>query len=318
MSAPFPLDPDSDPFSPLQFTHSQEDAKYGNAWAYLNYAEHQQQADARPYTRMPAIDIKETDARRWVAWWTTLSHRIRMEGSGVLVPVLRDAVLQEPVIEWMLHRLLSTPPSEAMFRLLIRPHQQALLRGEAARRERVIRMALEVFWGEDVLRHVPASWHADILAASAAYQAAWSSRQDLPLRVPRRYDASNGRVEGAGICHFVAQRFRAEGMIEVEGLVTPGHDQAVIAEGFLAYALAHASQIWRDRESIECDLRQQAKTQQAELGRRLGALTACLGLWLAGDVNPNHVLWRMNSFWPEPLFADYHAAQAILLPEDGQ
>lgn len=305
-------------FSSYDFAKSQEpDSKYGMAMAFLEA----QTADGEVKPFRP-FDIRTGTAHDTVAWWVALVHRIRCEGRRILVPLLRGEILQDPVSARMLHWLFTTPPTAKQYRERVAPHRKILLAGETRRWAMIRRLVLEALWGKHVLKHVPAEWHAEILARSAALQQqeadCFKRDEGLPtrcFRIPAQADLK----EIAAVCHFIAGIYRKEGEVGTEPYVYANrwNNGAVrIADAFFAYALEQAGQTWRDKAIVGETIRQREKALQAELVRRFDALTAGLCDLLARDSNPDHLLARMNSFWPENLFNDYRAAIEHLAGSD--
>src|SRR3989338_7324509 len=146
-----------DPFSGYDFAKSQEpDEKYGIAHAFLDAAERPEVANTKPF---PPFDIRLGYTKRLVAYWTTVAHRIRMEGSGILVPLAYGDSLRDIATPFMLHHLFTTPPSAKRYRELVKPIQTQLLKTDAEDKRLTRRLALEVFWGKDILKCIPETWH---------------------------------------------------------------------------------------------------------------------------------------------------------------
>jgi hypothetical protein len=304
-----------DPFSSYQFSKSQDDGeKYGIAGAFLEAA---QQPDAAIEPFVP-FDIRCGSTKRFIAWWVTLAHRLRMQGRRILVPLLQGDTLRDSTTEFMLYWAISTPPSAKRYRELVAPLRKLLLDNEAANRAQIRRLVLEVFWGDDVLKRVPQTRHASVLERSAAIR-----QQEIDCRVPgeglptKKFHVPEnvGRDEVAAFCHFLAQVFQDEGMGGAEPYVYANRwhiDTPPIAAPFFAYALEQGGQTWRDKTAVRANIVHREKALQGELARRFDALTAYFCTLLTEDSNPDHLLWRMNSFWVDELFADYREAQQYL------
>ena len=305
-----------DLFSGYDFAKSQEpDEKYGIARAFLDAAERPEVADTKPF---PPFDIRLGSAKRLVAYWTTVAHRICMEGSGILVPLADGDSLRDSVTPFMLHCLFTTPPSAKRYRELVKPIQTALLKADAEDKRLTRRLALEVFWGKDILKCIPEAWHAKVLERSNVL---WQQEvedyvhgEGCPTK-KFRIAANADRREISAVCHFLSRLFQQEGMIGAEGYLPSSRwrdDPPPIGDPFLAYAIDHAGQTWRDKTTARIDIMQREKALQQELARRVAALTAYFTCLLENDSIPDHLLWRMSSFWPEDMFADYHEAQRYL------
>jgi hypothetical protein len=72
-----------DPFSSADFSRSQQpEQKYGIAHAFLDAALRCEPANGK---LLPTFDIRHGSAKRLVAYWVTVVHRVRCEGSGMFV-----------------------------------------------------------------------------------------------------------------------------------------------------------------------------------------------------------------------------------------
>jgi len=293
-SGRIPIDPDFAPFSPLFFTTSQGDGKHGWAQAFLE-AQAPTHSGAEAYDfALPAIDSRQISAQAWVAWWTTLTHRLRMQGIGILPRLIAQGLLQDEASQSLLHLLFSTPPTQMLFRRQAHHILQALQTAEARRCHRIAQSALAVFWRDSTNETLPAE-------------------ESTPAMLPPWPDDLDTDAALAFLGSLALRRQHGETLgIVVETLLDNATRHGFTA-CWLTTALHTASQTWRDEDAVTVDLRLQAKTRQAELGRRLASLSAALQLWLDDDTNPDHILQRMNAYWPEPFFSDYRAAQDFVI-----
>lgn len=305
-----------DPFSSYDFSKSQQpNEKYGIAHAFLDAAERPELASANP---LPPFDIRQGSAKRLVAYWVTVAHRLRCKGSGILVPLHHQA-LQDSASRAMLWTLFSWPPTTKDYCRIVAPAKMLLMQREAARHKLIRRMTLEIFWGKNVLRCLPQALHADVQKRS---EELWQQEILEPHgegRPSSKFAISSDadEVEIGAACHFLSRVFQGEGMLGAEGYLLANErrwrgEPAPIADAFLAYAIDLAGQTWRDKASVRQDIQQREKSLQAELKRRLDALEAGFVYLLEHDTNPNPLLCRMSSFWPDDMFADYREAQRYI------
>lgn len=305
-----------DPFSSYDFSKSQQpETKYGIACAFLHAAGQLDAASIKPF---PQFDIRLGSSKRLVAYWTTVAHRIRMEGSGILVHLFHGDALRDYTTEFMLYWLFTMPPSAKRYRELVAPGTKMLLAGEARRKALIRRLTLETFWGKNVLKYLPETWHARVVERSDAI---WQQETENVVpgegRPTHKFHipANADEAEIAAFCHFLSRVFQRDGMMGAEGYVISNrwcNGTLPIGDPFLAYALDHAGQTWRDKVAVRTDIMQREKALQDELARRQAALTAYFICLLENDTNPNHLLWRMSSFWTEDMFTDYRDAQRYI------
>lgn len=303
-------------FSSYSFSQSQQpNEKYAIAHAFLDAAERPKVAYADPF---PPFDIRMGSAKRLVAYWVTLAHLLRCKGSGILVP-LHNQALQDSASRAMLWTLFSRPPSARDYRRIVAPAKAELLQREAARHQLIRRMTLEIFWGKDVLRCLPPALHAAVQKRSDEF---WQQEILEPHGEGRPSSKfaiapDADEVEIGAACHFLARVFQGDGMWGTEGYLLANErrwrgEPAPIADAFLVYALDRAGRTWCDKAGIREEIKQREKSLHAELKRRLDALEAGFIYLLEHDTNPDSLLARMSSFWPDDLFADYREAQRFL------
>ena len=142
-----------DPFSSADFSRSQQpEQKYGIAHAFLDAALRCEPANGK---LLPTFDIRHGSAKRLVAYWVTVAHRVRCEGSGMLMS-LHNQALQDSASTHMLWTLFSTPPSAKDYRRIVAPaktsasKRRASLRLVSAIECWVTRLTLSLGWPNTV------------------------------------------------------------------------------------------------------------------------------------------------------------------------
>jgi hypothetical protein len=302
-----------DPFSAYDFAASQKhEAKYGLAAIFLEPPER--------FTEMrdfPPFDIRHVSSRELIAYWVSLAQRIRMEGAAVMVKLL-DA-LRDDVSRNMLRVFLASPGSAQDFRQRVKPWRERLLR-EEARRLAVIRSGAQaLFRGGDVL----AGLTDDERAAAIARGEALIQQEKSPdgryreLSPASSVPAGASRVELAAV--FVFFDRQEDGVLSAEGHVGRHGPQPsrFAAEPFLDYALSQALHNYREVDAVKLNLVQRQRVLMRELTTRIDALSAYFIHLIDDDSSsPDHLLMRLNSFWPEDAFADYRAALNFLAAKD--
>ncbi|MFZ4535486.1 hypothetical protein [Propionivibrio sp.] len=294
-----------DPFSSYAFANSQEPAnKYGLAQIWLEPAE--RIAAIKPFA---PFDIRQASSREQTAYWVSFAYRLRMEGLVIAIPLLE--ALQDVASQRMLRALLASPPSARDFRQRVKPYREQVLREESARFAMIRKAALAVFRGRDARAVLAGLTDEERLLAQARSDELWQQEKERPpphstpspsFHVPAR--ASH--VELAALFHFLDRAFReGEQIWSVECYIDFGDGTvSPYAEPFLDYALSQAGHNYRAAAMVSANLRQREKALLHALANRLDALTAYFVELLNDETSPEHLLSRLNSYWPEDAFAN--------------